>query len=250
MVSFEDLGLSKNESIVYDALLNFDLSSAKPIIEKSGLHRQLVYDALDSLITKGLVSYVIQAKRKYFKAASPRNFMTLFENKQAELTEQKNAFKEILPDLIKRQKNVQMKQDATLFYGVKGIKSLFDDMLDEKKEILTIGASDVTAEAFAYHLKFNLPKFHKIRINKKIKLQILFSTELKKRASEFNNLPFSSARVLPPEFSSNSSTNIYGNKISIILWGSQPFGILINSKEISDSKRKHFKLLWSMAKRV
>ena len=77
----------------------------------------------------------------------------------------------------------------------------------------------------------------------------MFHCKLKEREKELNKLKNTEARILPKEFTSNSSTNIYNNKISIIFWGSQPFGILIKSKEIAESQRKYFNLLWKIAKK-
>ena len=247
--TLEKLGLNQNEARVYLALLDLGLCSAKPIIEKTKLHRQLVYNALSSLIEKGLVSYVIQANRKYFKTVNPKQFLDYFEKKKQEINKQEESFKEILPELISKRKLIQEEQEATIFKGNKGIKSLMDDMLNQKNEILTIGASDIQAKAFQYHLQFNLPKFHKIREKKRIPYKILLSEDLKQRAKELNKLKHTIAKILPKEFTSNSSTNIYGNKVSIIMWGSQPFGILIKSKEIANAQRKHFTLLWKIAKK-
>ncbi|MFC1710909.1 TrmB family transcriptional regulator [Nanoarchaeota archaeon] len=245
--TLEDVGLTKNQAKIYLALLDLGLSSAKPIIEKTKLHRQLVYNGLDFLIEKGLVSYVIQSNKKYFKAANPKQFLNYFKKKEEEIQKQKNKFKEILPKLKKKEKH-KLKQEATVYYGNKGIKALLDNMIRENKKILTIGASDIKAKAFQYHLKFNLPLFHKIRVNKKIPLKILLSIGLKQRIKDLKKLKHTKTKILPKEFTSNSSTNIYGNKVSIIMWGEEPFGFLIESKDIVNAQRKHFNLLWRMAK--
>jgi len=247
--TLEQFGLSKHESAVYLALLDIGLTSAKNIIEKTVLHRQLVYTALDLLIEKGLVSYVVQANRKYFKATDPKQFLGYFEKKEQEIESQKEEFRKILPKLEAKKSLNKESTEATTYKGNKGIKSLLDDMITEGKEILTIGSSDVKAESFSYHLKFNLPIFHKIREQKKISYKIIFSEEMKDRTKEINKLKHSEAKVLPKEFTSNSSTNIYGDKVSIIMWGREPFGILIKSKDIADAQRKHFTLLWNIARK-
>ena len=64
----EELGLTKNESKVYLALLELGSTAAGPLIKKIGMHRAAVYDIIDLLTGKGLVSYVIKANRKYFEA--------------------------------------------------------------------------------------------------------------------------------------------------------------------------------------
>jgi sugar-specific transcriptional regulator TrmB len=246
----EKAGLSKNESRVYLSLLDLGLTSSKAIIEKTGLHRQLVYDSLNKLTERGLVSFVVQANRKYFKASNPKEFLETFNNKIERIEKQKLEFEKILPQLTAKREQSSEKQETTVYSGNKGIKSLLDDMLNQKEEILTIGASEIEAEAFQYHLNFNLPKFHKFREQKKIHYKILLSEDLKQRAKELNKLKNTQSKILQREFTSNSSINIYGDKISIILWGSSPFGILISSKEIAESQRKHFNLLWNIAKNL
>lgn len=246
----EKIGLAKNEAKVYLALLSLGTTSSKAIIAKTLMHRQLVYDALDKLIEKGLVSFISEAKRKYFKASDPENLLNIFNKKQQELEKQKKEFSAIVKDLKNLQEKHVEEQGAEVFRGKKGINSLLNDMLKEKKEVQTIASSEVTAEAFKYHAEFNLPKFHLIREKNKTPLKIIFSEEMKDRARKLNALKFTESRVLPKEFTSNSSTNIYGGKVSIIMWGSQPFGVLIKSKELALSQRKHFELLWKIARKV
>src|SRR3989344_5880538 len=124
--TLEKLGLTKNESKVYLALLDLGLTSSKNIINKTNLHRQIVYDSLNLLIEKGLVSYIIQANRKYFKVNDPKNFLEYFNKKQEEIEREKEEFKKILPKLEIKQ--VKEEQGATVYEGNKGIKSLLDDM--------------------------------------------------------------------------------------------------------------------------
>lgn len=243
------LGLSKNEVKIYLALLELGLTSSKAIIERTGLHRQIVYDTLGLLIEKGLVSFVIQANRKYFRASEPKNFLEYLNTKKEQIEQQKQEFNKILPQLEAKKEKTGEEQETTVYSGNKGVKSLLDDMLEQKKEVMIIGASDISAESYKYQMQFNIPKFDKMRQMAKIGYKIILSENLKIRAREINKMNFSEARILPKEFTSNSSTNIYGDRTSIIMWGSQPFGILIKSKEIAEAQRRHFNILWKIGKK-
>jgi len=53
-----DLGLSLNESKIYEALLSIGESSVQQISLKSHVHRRNVYDSLNKLMDKGLASEV------------------------------------------------------------------------------------------------------------------------------------------------------------------------------------------------
>ena len=64
--ALENLGLSNVEAKVYLALLEVGSVVANKIAEQSGIHRRTVYDALETLIEKGLVSFVIEANKKYY----------------------------------------------------------------------------------------------------------------------------------------------------------------------------------------
>ena len=55
-------------------------------------------------------------------------------------------------------------------------------------------------------------------------------------------------RFLPSEFVFPSTTAVYEDKVFIIMWSAQPIGILIRGKEISDSYRKFFEILWKSSK--
>ena len=53
------LGLTSNETEIYLVLLNWGELSVNEIGSKSGLHRQVCYDALDRLVEKGFISFLI-----------------------------------------------------------------------------------------------------------------------------------------------------------------------------------------------
>lgn len=56
-------------------------------------------------------------------------------------------------------------------------------------------------------------------------------------------------RLLPQEYLSKSTTNIYDNKIAIMLWSENPIGILVKSEEIANSHNKRFEFLWKEAEK-
>ena len=57
----ESVGLTKSEAKVYLALLELGSSSKGPIVKRSGVASSKVYELLDKLIAKGLVSIVVKA---------------------------------------------------------------------------------------------------------------------------------------------------------------------------------------------
>ena len=80
----EQIGLTKTEIKIYLALLKLGQTTTTNIVREAEIHASKVYEFLDKLIQKGLVSYVIKSNKKYFTAASPvflKEFMREKENK-------------------------------------------------------------------------------------------------------------------------------------------------------------------------
>ena len=71
----EGLGLTKGEIKVYFALLEIGSSTTGEVIKKAKVSRSKVYEMLDRLIDRGLVSFVIRENTKYFEAADPDHIL-------------------------------------------------------------------------------------------------------------------------------------------------------------------------------
>ena len=227
----EDAGLTRNEASVYYALVDQGPSKAGHITRRTGIHRRNVYDAIETLIQKGLVTYMKENNIRLFVAVSPARLLEMLKEKEQNIAS-------VVPELQQKFNFVQKKNETVFYRGKQALKSLFDDQLKEGKEILIIGAC-----AFANDIvKYYFQKYDLERKRKNIKVKALFSSK-----SNYT-IPLSEIKYLPKEMNSPTATNIYGDKVAIILWSEEPFAILIHQKEIADSYRNYFGLLWKQAK--
>ena len=64
----EEIGLTKSEVKTYLALLEIGSSSTGDIVEKAQVASSKIYEILDKLSQKGLVSFIIKSGVKYFEA--------------------------------------------------------------------------------------------------------------------------------------------------------------------------------------
>ena len=239
----EDIGLTKNETKLYLALLELGSAPAGNIIKKTGMHRAVVYDLIDLLTEKGLVSYVIKANRKYFEAHDPDRLLEYIELKKQELSKKEEQLKQILPELQQKRKLTKEEQEGTLYKGKKGLKSIYEDVLKEKKEFLVMGARGEFKRNFPTYY----PSFHRRRTEAKILTKLLYSQVMRKEHRE-KELKFCQFRYLPSGFLPPATTYIYGDKVAIILWGAEAMAFVMRSKQVADSYRIFFKLLWNSAK--
>src|SRR3989344_4031228 len=115
-------GLTDGEIRVYLSLLEIGESTTGPIIEKSGVARSIIYQILKKLIEKGLVSFILKEKTRYYQSANPKKVLEYAEENAKKVEKNINEIKNMLPDLINKQKNPP-KSQATIYFGLKGIRT-------------------------------------------------------------------------------------------------------------------------------
>lgn len=231
--TLEKIGLTSNEVKVYTALLELGPSLAGKITDKSKVNRRTVYDVLESLIDKGLISYMIEANRKIFEAAHP--------NKLLEITrETEREVKNIIPNLIVKKNLSNKKQEAVMYRGKKGVKSIFEDILNYKQY-----------DVFGSHGRFNqmlgpyFKLFQKRVKDKKIKCRLLVSRAIKNTEI----VKHAETKYLKKDYDSPTSTILYGEKVVIITWSEEPIALLIKDKEVYHSFKNYFGIMWKIAKK-
>ncbi len=224
-------GLTENEAKVYLSLIDIGPSLAGTISRKTGLHRRTVYDTTEMLIEKGLLSYILENRRRLFKAVNPYK---IIEN----LQEKQNLLSPIVSSLQVKFNETKVKEETNFYRGKEGLKSVFEDQLNYK-EVLILGASIKAYEVLQFYFKW----YDKKRKEKKIKARIIAQDK------KIKSIPLSDIRYLPQKYTSPVSVNIYGNNVSIILWEKdKPLAIVIKNDSISKGYRNYFELMWKIAK--
>ncbi len=239
IIALEDAGLSRNEGAVYLALLEIGSSTATQITKLSKLHRTNVYDSLERLLKKGLVSYVTKGDTKYFQANNPESLLSLVRQKEDKL-------KDIIPRLKLADGLAESKDSVKILEGVQGIRAITEDILvvvPVGGEVLTFGNPRNTSELMKSFIDF----YHKRRIAKKISQIHIYNENAKERIKYLDNMAYTRAAYLPKEYDSPAATTIYGDKVAFYIWSEPPLGILIESKRMADSYRNYFRLLWKIA---
>jgi sugar-specific transcriptional regulator TrmB len=233
----EELGLTSSEAKIYLVLLEQGASLAGIISRNTGIHRRSVYDAIERLIQKGLVSYIKSNNRKYFEAVDPERLMEIIHKREEDI-------KSVLPELKMLQKMREGKNETLFFRGKAALKSAFDDQLDKAKEICIWGATAKANEI----LQFYFPHFDKQRIKKGIKARIIFS-ELDRSHPYLAKIPMADVRFVPADVNSDAAVNIYDRNVCIVAWRPDPVAILIREDNISTGFRNYFEFMWRFARK-
>jgi sugar-specific transcriptional regulator TrmB len=233
----EDSGLTNTESRVYLMLLKSGSSLAGKITQETGIHRRSVYDALERLIEKGLVSYIKSNNRKYFQAEDPKRLADILKEKE-------NTLSIVMPELEAMRKFVPETKETLFYKGRFALRAIFNDQIEEGKEILVVGGSENVNEIMGYYFMH----YDKERKKRNIPVKIIFK-ESAKKTDYVKTIPLADIRFLPDKSSSPLAINIYGDKTAMILWTQEPIGILIKEKTVAEGYRRYFDVLWQNAKK-
>jgi len=240
------IGLTKNEAKVYLALLELGESKTGQILRKAGLNSGKIYEILESLQKKGLVSSVIKDKVRCFSYAEPKRIIDYLEEKKQEIRDQEKEYKNILPELLKKISSKKEDTKIEIFTGMKGFKTAYSKELNfPKTETLCIMGtnpfSESTKHIYDYFVKVQQPK----RDARGYKIKKLLNVETKK--TEISQGKRVACKYLP--YDSLVTFNIIGDLCLIGIFTKEPIVISIESKEVAKNFKNQFEILWKLIKK-
>ncbi|MBW2980781.1 hypothetical protein KY360_05175 [Candidatus Woesearchaeota archaeon] len=242
--TLKSVGFTDSEVKVFLALLELGSSSITQIIEKSGTTSSKIYELLDKLIKKGLVSQVIKAGRKFYEPAPPKRILEYLNEKQQQLQNQVNEVKEILPQLEMKYSMAKEVAEVSVYKGMKGIETIFSmirDACNKGDEYYVYGARSGVTET----QRIFLLRHHNLRIKKGIKLKILFSKDPENITKPYEEMSLTEVKHMEPELMGPTQIMVVKDYAITILWKKNPVGILTQNKDIAESYKKYFDYLWS-----
>jgi sugar-specific transcriptional regulator TrmB len=226
------LGLNEIESKIYLSLLKLPQQSTVKLSKNTGINRRTIYDNLELLITKGLVTYNIISGTKYFNANDVKILKQLIDEKLFTL-------ENIMPTLRNLQETNFENTKIDILMGKQGIKTILENAIETNQTVYWIGGGLHLVENFKFS-KYIQEKFSKLNI----KLLQPKTKEISKRLRFFTKIEY---RFLPEKFSSSVGFIIYENKLIIgKLDENEIISIIINGKEFADTFRIYFKMLWDI----
>ena len=241
----EKIGLTRNESLVYLTLLKLGTSKTTKILNTSGLNSGKIYEILESLKKKGLVSESVINNIKHYTPSSPKELLDYIGAKKREVEKKEELVKSMLPRLEGLRNLKLNKSRAVIYTGFRGLKTAAYEGLNninQNGEILAMGISEKKSDKLN---EFWL-KFTKDRVEKKIKARHIYS-ERGTYFKEFKKVTYTEHRVL--EGITPVTVDIFGDEIVLLLNYEEPITcILIYDKNTAISFKNFFEQLWKIAK--
>ncbi len=232
-------GLTKNESKVYLALLELHQATAVELSRKSRVHRVNVYDVLERLREKGLISSIMEGTKKIFRVANPHQLSKLLEQK-AEVLNQ------VMPQLNQEFNLKKEKQQVYQFFGPEGVMRAYFMMLEQKAVVYGLGGSGLNRK----YLKHRHQLWNKERLKQKIKMKVLYYEFTRKDKLKRWQDKTTQIRFIPDKFKTIGMIDICGNLVvNLLPLEGNIMAIVIENKVLADTYRQMFNFIWEFSKK-
>lgn len=238
--ALEKVGLSKGEIKVYLALISLGNVTTGPIIKQSKVSSSKVYDILDKLIDKGLVSYSLIEKTKYFQASQPITLLEYIEKKEEEMRETKQEIEGVIKTL--ESKDGIEKEEAKIYKGYKGLKTGFFEAI---KSIPNKG--EYLFFSTGYGQDPYLQQFFRDLVLKLKEKKVIVKGLANKKEKDLFGSYYKKFGYLMKYTDLNwpSDITIAGDYLITLVWDKkQPTIYVIQSKPLVESYKRFFYELW------
>lgn len=245
-LSLHGLGFSTGEEKVYLALLKLGSSSTGRIAKEAGVSRSKLYEILEKLARKGLVSHFKRNNVSHYNAARPERILDYLRQREGQLQQQYLAFEKMLPFFDQIIGKKEVKKEAEVFEGTEGIKNVRETFLRTMKAGDVIYYFGNPASGHKHMLGY-WDDFNKRRIKKKIWSWTIYNQDAKEFGERRKRLPYTKVRYLPKKGLTHAWVEIYGDTVAIAMKHETPMSIVINNKFVAESFRTYFDILWNVA---
>ncbi len=238
--SLREIGFSDKEEKVYLALLELGKATVVEISKKARVERTNVYRILDKLLNIPLIQKLVIGKKTEWSALHPRYLKNYVQK-------QKMAVLEIFPELEAIYNLNEEKPKLSYFEGNDRLAEMVLQIVNETKRGGTILSFSVPGATFSYFGNKKFSKAMALRVSKQITSKIVIP-DISEVPSYKLGMDFKNWREIKlvdrEKYPFKSSFNIWNNKIAIMTVKSQPMGVIIEDKDISDTLRSIFEVVW------
>ncbi len=242
----ENLGLGEKEAAVYLAALELGPETAQNLAKKAGINRATTYVQIESLKEKGLMSEFEKGKKTYYSPESPEQLETLLRAFESDLSAKKTNLASVLPYLLSSFAGMGERPKVRFFEGADGVSAIRDDFLKTKnKSIEGFIDLDNVLERFAK----NQEDYTKRRVQKKIQSKLLYTRADGPLAGFSDPKKLRTGKYLKnTQFGIKADITVYDSKVAIISYTADAVGVIIESKNMADTIRSIFYLIWNNLK--
>jgi sugar-specific transcriptional regulator TrmB len=232
----QTLGLSEHEVAVYLAALELGEANIQDISRKSGVKRTSIYNFIDLLKERQLLSEIKKGKRKLYSAVSPHHLADEQKSKVA-------SIERLIPQLLALQTNVKNQPRVSFYEGLEGIKEIYAMTLRDKQIIYAWEDIEHTLATLPPHFA---KRYTEERAAKKIPARCIDrDTKIAHEWTAKNDTRLARETRFIESGEFGTEIDVFGNKVAFFRWDKEkPFGVVIEDIGIATAMRVAWQQLW------
>ncbi len=243
----EELGLSEKEARVYMAALEIGRATADQLAKQAKIVRPTTYLQIKSLMESGLMSTYEEGKKTYFTPESPAALSRLLEKRKESLRTNESLLSSLLPILTQQFEAAGERPVVRFFPGKEGIATVREEVLTTKdKKTYIIFAPEKLSQLYGQEY---LDEYTDRRQALGIYSKGIYTYKESFEPSVLNNLT-ERRSFAPSLLPLTVDIYIFDDKVAILSLEGSLFGLVIQSKEISQSVKAIFDFLWNQARQI
>lgn len=235
--SLQSLGITEKQAQVYLACLELGNATIQELSEKSGVKRTSIYNFLDDLKKRGLVTEIHKGNKLELIAEDPHKLV-------AEAKKQVKSIESAIPSLMSMYNMLGNKPKVRYYQGVDGLKRVYEQIVDSDESTI-LGFSDYEKMFDAIDMDW-LWTFPEKRLEKKMEfLSIAKDGEWARIVKRKDAEQLRQTKIVP-EIEFDTEVNIYGNNVALLSFRRPYAGVIIEDRAIATTMRSVWKLLWNL----
>ena len=225
------IGLTETEALIYVQLVKKGAMTAIEIAKEMKTHRRTIYDNLNILMNKGLVTFFTFKSIRYFKANNPVIPKNIEEEKL-------KGLKLILPHLQSYYANQKKNPTVEIMKGTDATRNLLFEMHNTHEEILWMGGGFRLLDAL------DSPRERIIQAFGKLHLKII---QPKPKNDLFKKyFSHCTIKFLDKKYATGSVFFTFRDLVLIgTLVNDDFFIIKIQSKDLAKTYQNYFEIIWN-----
>lgn len=232
-------GLSENESQVYISVSRLGDCSIGALERDTSLHRQLIYNAANSLSARGLLSIKRLGGRRRFTAASPSTFLEKYEAGRQNVVE-------LVKDLETEKKSSRFSGEAKLYKGNAEVRQYYLASIEYQPIRSSVHILGIESSRFFKIFaegQESYRRFEDLRVKRKITWDLLLLSSKEKEALLNKSRPLLTCRLLKNELAAPFDIVVWRDHVGLLIYGDETTLLDIPGDPIARGFKKYLSLL-------
>lgn len=242
-------GFSREQALIYSFLIKNGPAPARKISLNTEIKRGLLYKVLDQLNEIGLIEKIDkEGSVAIFKPKHPSDIVDKLEQKKKELQNASESLKVVVGQMISDFNLISGKPNVQYFEGLSGVKTVLEDTLYAKEEILAYG----DLESIEKYIKDINDWYVKERVKFQVKKKgLVLDTPFNRDFLSNYAKDVTDTRLIKMQSEPFATImQIYDDKISYITFndnGKNIISMIITNPHIYEMHKKLFETHWNQA---